>query len=193
MRTPDRCTILFLESAPTGRPKDRKSTVIRAEYQTDFPFFPFPFHSRKQCETTLCIRTAQCLKAQKRKGLRTVNFPPPRQRHNRQSTILIYPRTEGDRDLISPQPRVRPEDYVSQHAARLRPLAARNGACREVEFPSSNGQEVFPLASNAANTLESSGTRPIIGIHTLVTLFNLRLIVPLQGTLAAPPHPKKAH
>ena len=98
------------------------------------------------------VYTLQCLKAQKRKGLRTVNFPPPRQRHNRQSTILIYHRTEGDRDLISPHPRVRPEDYASQHAARLRPLAVRTGACREVEFPSSNGQKVFPFASNAAHT-----------------------------------------
>ena len=82
-------------------------------------------------------------------------------------------------------------DYASQHAARLRPLAARTGACREVEFPSSNGQAVFPLASNAAHTLESSGTRPVIEIHTLVTLSNLRLIVPLQNTLGATPSPPK--
>ena len=53
---------------------------------------------------------AQCLQAQKRKVLRTANLSPPRHSHNRQSTILLYHRTEGDHDLISPHPRVRPEE-----------------------------------------------------------------------------------
>lgn len=131
-------------------------------------------------------------KAQKRKGLRTINLPPQRQGprwHN--NPYLPY---EG-KATARPHPKVRAAETTPpsmQHGHVPTPAPSDRCMPGSRVFPSLNGPETFPLPSNAAHTLQSTEARSVIGTLIFVTVLNPRLVVPLQSNFGST-QKKKPH